>query len=263
MFLKLLKYELKSILKFLVIFYSLALFFSILTRIFFSIEGSLVMDIIAQVCSGITVSMMFSTVINNLIRLWGRFGQNFYGDESYLTHTLPVKKFTHYTAKLATAVITLFVSVAVIGVSLFIAYYSDKNMELLRAFILPVATAYESSVATVLTVILFVLFLEFANTLQCGYTGIILGHRMNGGKIGFSVLFGFAVNMASQLIVLIAIAVAGLFSPDLMNLIFTNEAVNAGTVKIVIHLAMAVYSAVIVLGYAVNVKLFGRGVDVE
>ena len=70
---KLLKYDLKNIFKFLVIFYSLALFFAVLTRIFFSIDNSLMMNIIGQVCSGATISMMFSILINNLIFLLNLF----------------------------------------------------------------------------------------------------------------------------------------------------------------------------------------------
>ena len=73
--------------KFLLIFYGLSLFFGILTRIFLNIEGSLVMNIIGQICSGATISMIFNIIINNIIRFWVRFKQNLYGDESYLTHT--------------------------------------------------------------------------------------------------------------------------------------------------------------------------------
>ncbi len=45
---KLLKYDLKDMFKFLVIFYSIGLFFAILTRLFLNIENSLIMNIIGQ-----------------------------------------------------------------------------------------------------------------------------------------------------------------------------------------------------------------------
>ena len=93
---KLLKYELKSIFKFLIIFYVLAIFFSILTRIFFSFENSLMLEILAEIAQGAAISMMCSTLINNIMRLWVRFKSHYYGDESYLTHTLPIEKSTHY-----------------------------------------------------------------------------------------------------------------------------------------------------------------------
>ena len=92
----LIKYDLKYKYKALIVFYILSMFFGILTRIFFYIEKSLMMNIIAQICSGITISMIFNILINNIMRSWVIFKQNLYGDESYLTHTLPVDKKTIY-----------------------------------------------------------------------------------------------------------------------------------------------------------------------
>ena len=43
---KLLKYDLKNAYKILIVFYGLALFFAILTRVFLNIENSLFMNII-------------------------------------------------------------------------------------------------------------------------------------------------------------------------------------------------------------------------
>ena len=105
---KLLKYDLENIYKVLIIFYSLALIFGILTRIFLNIENSFIMNIIGQICSAITISMIFNILINNLMRLWVRFKNNFYGDESYLTHTLPIDKKTLYLSKILASFITLF-----------------------------------------------------------------------------------------------------------------------------------------------------------
>ena len=34
------------------------------------------------------------------MRMWVRFRSNFYGDESYLTHTLPIKREVLYTSKI-------------------------------------------------------------------------------------------------------------------------------------------------------------------
>ena len=64
----LLKYDLKKVYKNLIIFYSLSLFFGVLTRIFLNIDNSMVMLIIGKICSGITISMFFNIIINNLMR---------------------------------------------------------------------------------------------------------------------------------------------------------------------------------------------------
>ena len=260
---KLLKYDLKNIFKFLVIFYSLALFFAVLTRIFFSIDNSLMMNIIGQVFSGATISMMFSILINNLMRIWIRFKQNLYGDESYLSHTLPVEKKTLYASKILVSVITLFTSVIVIGLTIFIAYYSKENLELLKNMLLPLVNSYHSTIINILLVFLFIFFLEIANALQSGFTGIILGHKMNNAKVGYSVLFGFGAYMVTQVFVLLTTFIVSLFNPDLMNLFVTNEMVNMEMLKVVIYLSIIIYTITFVIGYLINIKLFKKGVNVD
>lgn len=260
---KLLKYDLKSIFKFLMIFYSLALFFAVLTRIFLNIENSFIMNIIGQVCSGVSVAMIFNILINNLMRLWVRFKQNLYGDESYLTHTLPVKKQTLYLSKVLTAVITLFASVLVIGLTLFIAYYSKENIETLKNILLPIANAYGSTVLKILLAFLFVFFLEFANGLQAGFTGIILGHKMNNAKLGFSVLFGFSAYMTIQIFAVLMLFAIALFNGDIMNLFVTNEIINVEMIKAIIYIAIVIYTVTLIIGYFINVKLFKKGVNVD
>ena len=260
---KLLRYDLENIFKFLGIFYSLALFFGILTRIFLSINDSFIMNIIGMVCSGATIFMILNILINNLMRLWFRFRNNFYGDESYLTHTLPVSKENLYLSKFLTAIISLFVSILVIGVTLFIAYYSRENIENLKSILLPVASFYDSTVIKILISFLFIFFLEFANVLQSGYMGIILGYKRNNAKIICSLLFGFIAYIGIQMFSLLIIFLVALFNKDLMNLFFTNEIIDVGMVKIIIYMSIGIYIVTLVIGYVINMKLFKNGVNVD
>ena len=259
---KLLKYDLKHIFKFLVIFYSLALFFGILTRIFLSIENSTLMNIIGQICSGAAISMMFSIIINNLMRLWVRFKNNLYGDESYLTHTLPLKKETLYQSKIITAFISMFVSILVILLTIFVAYYSKENFEFIKNLLSSVTDMF-GNMTFIIIGILIILFLEFANILQCGFTGIILGHKVNQNKVGYSVLFGFIVYMVSQIFVLICLFITALFNKEIMNLFFTNEMISFDSLKMILYIALIIYLIVVVIVYFVNVKLFKKGVNVD
>lgn len=260
---KLLKYDLENVFKVLVIFYALALFFGILTRLFLNIEHSFILNLIGKICSGATISMIVSILINNLMRLWVRFKNNFYGDESYLTHTLPLEKKTLYLSKVITAIISLFISVLVIGLVLLIAYYSKENMATLKNILLPVANAYGNTIIKILLAFLFILFLEFANTIQSGYTGMILGHKMYSAKVGLSVLFGFVTYLIQQLIAVLILFVVALFNKDIMNLFYTTKVIDVDIVKMIIYLAIAIYTVIFVIGYFVNFRLFKKGVNVD
>lgn len=260
---KLLKYEIKSIAKFLAIFYTLSLLFGILTRIFLDVENSLVMNILGQIWRGAAISMMFSILINNLMRMWVRFKQNLYGDESYLTHTLPVKKSALYLAKALTAIITLAVSMIVIALTLLIMFYSKENLELLKGLLLPVADLYDVNMLAIILVFLFILFLEIANTLQCGFTGIILGHRENHGKVGYSVLYGFVAYMVTQTVLVALVFAVALFNENFMNLFVTNEMMDVQTLKSVVYMSLAAYTLFLIVVYFVNKKLLEKGVNVD
>lgn len=260
---KLLKYDIKDIYKGLVIFYILSIIFSILTRIFLNIENSFILNIIGQICSGVTISMLFNILINNLMRLWGRFTQNLYKDESYLTHTLPVEKKDIYISKILTSILSLFTSILVIALTIFIAYYSKENLNILKNLLLPLVNTYDSTMLGILSALLFIFFLEFINALQSGYTGIILGHKMNNNKIIFSILFGFATYTVIQVFGLLIIFIVSLFNKDLMNLFITNDIINIDMLKIIIYLSIFIYSISFIIFYIVNIKLFKKGVNVD
>ncbi len=260
---KLLKYDLKKIYKFLIIFYLLAFFFAILTRIFFMIDNSFVMNIVTKICSGATISMIVSIIINNLMRLWVKFKNTLYDDESYLTHTLPVTKSEIYTSKILLTIITMFTSVLAITLTLFIAYYSKENIESLKNFLLPLANLFDSSIIGIIILFLSVLLIETLNIIQVGYTGIILGHKINNNKVGLSVLFGFIVYIATQTISLFGAFIIGLFNKDLMNLFITNEVVNVDMIKALGFICIAIYSIIFIINLFINIKLFNQGVNVD
>ena len=124
---KLLKYDLKNVYKVLVVFYLLLFFFAVLTRLFLYVDNSFIFEIIGKICSGTTIAMFFNIIINNMMRLWVRFKTNFYSDESYLTHTLPVDKKTLYLSKTLTSIITLITSALVICLSAIYFYKGNRN----------------------------------------------------------------------------------------------------------------------------------------
>ncbi|MBE6709126.1 MAG: hypothetical protein E7578_07795 [Ruminococcaceae bacterium] len=262
---KLLKYEIRNTLKFLVIFYSISVIFALITRILFAFEdSSFMVYFFSRFCQGVTISMMCSALFNNLLRLWVRFRQNFYGDESYLTHTLPVTKGTHLAAKFINSVVTLCLTMVVIGICLCIMYYSNGIGEAIKSFVYPAADMYGTSIITLILVFLLILFLQFFNILQCGYTGIILGHKLNKSKIGLSVLFGGIIYMGSQIVTVLLMLIASLYDTRIIDL-FTelNPVISPSLMKLIVIVSIISYTMVIIVNYLISVKLFKKGVNVE
>ena len=260
---KLLKHDLKWNFKLLIVFYSIALVFSILTRIFLSIDGSTVFNVIGKICSGVTISFIFNILINNIMRCWARFTRNLYGDESYLTHTLPIEKKTIFVSKFLTGIITMFTSILVILFTLFIAYYSKENIEWLKTSLNMLASIYNSTVIKLLLVIFLVLFLEMVFTIFAGYIGILLGHRSNNKRIVKSIVYGFITYLLTQTLTLIIMFICGIFNKDIMNLFTTNNIINIDILKIIMYGAIILYIIYIIIYYVIGLKLFKKGIDVD
>ena len=77
---KLLKYDLKYMIKNMSIFYVLAIFFAITTRILFNIEQSVIINIIGQISVGCMFAMLANILINTIMRSWVRFRDSLYKD---------------------------------------------------------------------------------------------------------------------------------------------------------------------------------------
>ena len=260
---KLLKYDLKWVYKLIIVFYCLAFIFSVIGRAFSTIENSLVFEIVSQIAFGTAISMMVSSLINTLMRSWVRFIRNVYKDESYLTHTLPVKKQEIFASKVIAGSVAIFTSMVVIIICLFICYYSEANIEALKTILELAATTYNTTVVNLLLLISAVLFLEIMFILIIGYVGIILGHKSNKNKMARSIVIGFVLYFIFQAVTLGLMCVYGLFNPEVMNLINTTEMVDINAIKSLMYAACGIYAVYIIFLYFFGKKELNKGVNVE
>lgn len=260
---KLLKYDLKWVYKVIVVFYGLAIIFSIFARMFNSIDNSLLFKVIGNICSSVAIAMLVSSLINTLMRSWVRFVRNIYKDESYLTHTLPVEKKTIYLSKVLSAVISSFTTILVIAICLFICYYSKENIITLKNMLDIAATAYNTTVINLILIISVILFLELLFILLVGYVGIIIGHRSNKSKMTKSIVYGFISYMVSTIGMLLMIYIAGLFNADIMNLIKTTNEININSIKIVLYFVIVLYTIYVIILYIIGKKQLEEGVNVD
>jgi len=260
---KLLKYDLKYMLKNMSVFYILALFFAILTRILFSLKESVMVNIISSISAGCMISMIVNVLINTMMRSWIRFRDFIYKDEAYLTHTLPVTKNNIYNSQFIQTLIFFIVGFLVIVLSLFITYYTHDRWILLKEYINSITTGLNFSTAVFIISMLMVIFLEVFNAIQCGFLGIILGHKRNNNKIAFSVLFGFVAYLLSQSIVLLLVFIFGLFNSNIMDLFNTNILLNANSFKLLMYLSIILYLIIIIVMSIICKKQFNKGVNIE
>ena len=260
---KLLKYDIKYIYKVLIVFYILSIFFGGLTRLVSLMESSTMRTIIYGILNGVTISMLFSVIINTIMRSWARFTNNIYKDEAYLTHTLPVDRKILFNSKILSIIITLFTSVLILAITIFIAYYSKENITLLRNTFSMIENIYSINMTLVITFVLIIFFLEILSMVESGYVGIILGHRKNDKRIMYSVLFGFLVYIISQILIIIFIYILGLFDSNIMLLFTSNSSIKSNTLNIIMIITTILYLIINTILYIICQKTFNKGINVD
>ena len=260
---KLLKYDLKYMIKNMSIFYILAIFFSIVTRILFSLKQTLIVNIIGQITVGCMFSMVASILINVMMRSWVRFRDSIYKDEAYLTHTLPVTKNDIYNSKFIQTLIFFVFSFFIAILSLFIAYYTKERWLMLKGLVASITTGLNFNTTLFVTGAIAVVFLEIFNAIQCGFLGLILGHRKNNNKVAFSVLFGFIAYLVAQSLVLLSVYIVGLFDSSVMDLFKNTVLVDTNSFKLLMLIAVILYVVIIWLMSIICKKELNKGVNIE
>lgn len=261
---KLLKYDLKDMFKFLLVFYLIILFFSVSTRIIGIFNNSFFMNIVYSIFKGAMIAVSITIIINNIMRLWVRFRENMYKDESYLTHTLPISASNLYISKYLTAFITLFASIMVIVLNLGIAFYNKDLYLSLKNILLDFSNMIGTNAIIVLVGIFLALYLEFINFVLSGETGIILGHKCNNKKMALSVLFGFLYYQVTQVIVFVlSFLIPAIFNHDILKLFTGEELTNISGFKLIFIACIIGYLIINIFTCVLNVFILKKGVDVE
>lgn len=260
---KLLKYDLKYVYKTLIVFYILDFVFALLTRGIRLFENSSLMQFVAFIMNIVTIVSFIATIIINIMKLWSRFVNNIYKDESYLTHTLPVTEKDIYISKFLSSILTITTSVIAIILSLFIIYYSQDFIELLKTSLDGLANAYDSTVISIIIVLFVVFLLELISVVVEGYTGILLGHRSGDHKMIKSIVIGFLFFMGTSILIIAVILLAGLFVKDIMDLFVTLAPPNVKTIKNLLLVAIVIYSLAITFYFIFDTHILKKGVNVD
>ncbi len=260
---KLLKYDLKYMIKNMIVFYALLIFFALLYRVLGYAGSSVILSFVKGIVNGILIGLFINVIINTLIRSWLRFRDSLYKDESYLTHTLPVTKNDLYNSKFLEAMLFLLLGFIIILLGLFIAYYSKSNWDFVVGTIKKLTYGLDTSVLEIFICFIVVTFLELFNTLQAGFLGIVLGYRKNNNKLILSVMFGFLGYTFTQGLLLLLIYIIGLFNSSIMAMFGNQVQVDGGALRLLAYLSMGIYVLIIAGMNILSRKVLNKGVNVE
>lgn len=223
---KLLKYDIKSLLKTLTPLYIIMIMLAVLNRICSLIVDKLpIVKIPAGFIMAFYVIMLIGIPIATFVITIIKFYTNLAKDEGYLMHTLPVTKSNLVLSKLFSNMIMMLSSLLVIALAFLIGTYDNSAAKIINDIFNEIAKSGKESVIIV-TTIEIVLGLIMQQLLI--YASIALGQKHNTNKIAFSFVYGIVLYNVNQIISAIIIFLPMLFNSKLKEYIKSDNIPNDG-----------------------------------
>lgn len=258
---KLFKYDFKWINRVMYIYFIILFIITIAVKIVESFEQTLFITIIDKTLSSMFISCIVSIIITCLMRIWGRFINNIYKDESYLTHTLPVTKNELFNSKIISSIVSLLLSVLVILICVAIVYLNDTTIETIKIMYQSLINTYNETFAILFIIgLVLLILLEVIYFMMSGIFGIVLGYSTNNNKTIKSIIFGI---VSYGILSIISLMILGILSK------YTNfEIIDGGfptlsTIKIMGLTSISIYLIFNIIYYYIAKKIFNKGVNID
>ncbi len=260
---KLFKYDFKWITKVLYIYYIVIAFVSIALKItehFVNTDPSLLLVIVDKTLVSLLIGAIASVMINTIMRIWARCVSNFYKDESYLTHTLPVTKNELFNSKILSGICSLLLSALVIVVCLAFIYLDKSSIESIKAMWDSLVAVYNLPFAIAFIVgFILIIVLEIIYMMMCGILGITIGHRFNNHKMLKSILIGIgSYGLLSVVSLIITFIITKFVDTAVVNGFPSMSYIGSMGIT-----ALIIYTVYDIIYYLIAKKVFNKGVNVE
>lgn len=258
---KLFKYDFKWMSKVTYVYVLILIVISIALKIVESVDQTFLLVILDKILVSMFISCIVSILLTSSIRIWVRFINNFYKDESYLTHTLPVTKNELFNSKVLAGICSLLLSVLVIVACFAFVYLNKNSIDSLKAMWDSLVAAYNSVFAVLFVIgIILLIILEIIYIMMAGILGITIGHRSNNYKMIKSLVVGLvSYGLLSAMSLGVIAIVSKMIDYDIIGNGFPsmNYLIGVGGAGILVYL---IYNIVY---YLIAKKVFNKGINVE
>lgn len=267
----LLKYDLKTIYKPLLIYAVSLIICAIIARLTeiqysdlppYEATTPVFITIIHTICQNAFYALSVGLIVTAFIRIWRRLSTNFYGDEAYLTHTLPVAPKTLWNSKFLASFIIIFACIIIIMLGIFIVYYSPDNFQNFALNLDPTNGGYQGSAIAFAILVTIAAFSQFLFMTQAGQTGIILANRANEHRAVLAIVIGLVIYYASGLISLAFVMVWAALNPTFANNLFSNT-IDGNLIPQILIAATVLYTIFTTITYLISRRTLQKGINVD
>ena len=258
---KLIKYDVKNMTKILWIMYTISLGIAIIARLFDLGSRIQIIDVITKICQGATYSAIANILINTYIHILRVFITNFYKDESYLTHTLPVNKQQLVLSKYISSILVILASVLVSIASLLILFYDKNFFQNIENLLSAILYDFKLPVPLILIGIIALIAVEVCTVMGMAFCAIIKAHTYNSQRIIKGIFWFIVYYFGAQTILAWIFVFAFLVSGNFTELL--AEKLSSSSFILLTVISIIFYSVMTIVYYFFSLKLFQKGVNVD
>ncbi len=255
------KYDIKKMMRILVYIYAISLGLAVITRLINIGKDIQAIAIVGHIFAGLTYSAVGSVIINTFVHILRVFTVGFYRDESYLTHTLPVKKEKLLLSKYLSSIIVIISSVVVSALSLLIVLYSDNLFNFIKQSLEVVVAGFNMSVGGFLTLIVCIVFAQICAMMSMAFAAIVKANTYNHKRIMKGLIWFAVFYFGSTIVTLLTAVMVFAISGNLSELI-ASQMSNSAFMTILI-LGLVLYFVYAIVFYIATDNMFKKGVNVD
>ena len=258
---KLLKNDLKKNMRWMWVLFVATILFAGLTRGVKELGNSIAFfKILSILFDSIAYALIVNCLVQPFLRGFLNLTRSLYGDESYLTHTLPATKNQIINSKFLTVLIEVLLGFIVLIISLLIMFASNTLFPTIK-FLLSMIIVGEFSLFWVLTLFIVLIIVEFLMFISIIYFSVVIAYKQKEKRVLKAFLYTAAFAFVSLTVLSVAMVVVLLINN--VNLTSTMLTLSSGAFLSIVLTGIIVYSAVITLFYFLTKKEFNKGVNVD
>lgn len=257
---KLLKKDLSKDMRWLWILFVALIAVALLTKGCSELSDMALFKILGILFDSIFYALAVNVILQPFLRNFLNFTKSLYGDESYLTHTLPVTKNQIINSKFLTALIEMCLGFACLVVSLLIKFYSPTFFETVGA-LLSTVIAGKVSVGLTLSLIIFLVVVEFLMFLSMIFFAIVIAYRSKESRMLKTFLLTAIMALAAITVLSVFLVIA--LSINGVKLTSATLVLPKKAFFSVIITGITVYCAIMITFYFFTKRAFNKGVNVD
>ena len=205
-------------------------------------------------------TLIANCLIQPFLRSFLNFSKSLYSDESYLTHTLPVKKSQIINSKFLTALIEMTLAFLTVVVALIIMFAGPGTVEFIKLLISTLIID-EISVFGTLALMVVLIIVEFYMFITTIFLSIVIAYRSRERRVLKSFLYSAGLAFAF-LIVLAGVMVIVMLINEI-DLLSTTLLLSKGAFLSLMSSGIIVYSLACLLCWTLTHRVFKKGVNVD